>query len=226
MNTEDLYFGSIRKVISTPEKSSNDKIEDFAPIQDYTFLKEKNGKYKDIRSILGKYYQTSYQTIGDNFVDLNHLIPYSALDIIKKNRTKQNKSRKELLRELEQIKKELLEEYDTSKFFIGYLSQIIETRCTLGKGNNLGEKYLNGVTTCRFKRIKKTIFLKTDYYEFIDLITGKIYSDLDYIEGNVFVDTSSQLIPLNFYLPPQERCNNITKRKALSYFNKINNQTR
>ena len=54
-----------------------------------------------------------------------------------------------------------------------------------------------------------------------------MYSDSCSKVGEIFVDTrNGQLITLNFYLPPQERCNNITKRKALSYFNKINNQTR
>lgn len=225
MNTEDLYFGSIRKVTKLPE-TSTEQMDTFSTQQDYTFFKERNGKYKDICPIFGKHYKTTFENIGDSFIKPDQLIPYRELNIIQINRTKSNKSRRKLLKELEQIKKELLEEFDTSQFFVGYICQVIKAEYIPGTGKTIAKQLLTSGAKTISKPIKKTIFFKKEDHTYVDLDTGVEYSNYGWEVGDVYVhDSSKYLIPFNFYLSLEEKCTRMTKRKVLSRFKEITSQT-
>lgn len=220
MNTENLYFGNIRKVTKIPE-TSTEPINEFSSSQNYTFLKEKNGKYKDIKSILGKYYKITFENVGDSFVIKEQLIPYRQLD-----RINTKKSRRQLLKELKELKKEFLEEINTSKFFVGYVCQIIKIKQKSGTGDTLMIE-VDAISN----PIKKTIFYKKNYYTkdcytYVDLDTGIEYLNYGLKIGDTYVQEDSEyLIPFNFYLSPEEKNTRMTKFKALSRFNEIKKQT-
>lgn len=62
--------------------------------------------------------------------------------------------------------------FDTSKLVVGYLAQVNAITYTLGDDKKLLNKFLNLERNIDTKIIKKTIFIKENTYQYIDLKTG------------------------------------------------------
>lgn len=215
MNTENLYFGEIKRVeqLTIPPKTSH---------VDYLILKKtKDDTYRDIFSLFKKKYPTTYQQEGDIFLDQNSDTFLFINEAIPKEQAKNNKKKKELKKALEQLIKEM--QIDTSKVFIGYIAQVTKVDYCKGTGDTILKRFLTGTNKFQFQYLKRTILLKENNDKYIDLITGITYGTNPLSQGDIFIPTKEEniLIPFNNYLTEEERYTNLSKRKILRRFEQI-----
>lgn len=206
MKTDDLYFGEIRKLVTLSGENPTRHLE-------FLVLKRlSDGRYRDALSFIGKTYDTTYQNIGDIFVNPNpeNLLPYH--NVLGQDKIERNKSRSELKKELQKLKEKILEEeklLNTSAIFIGHLAQV--------------NSILPGNTMCNAKIIKKVILLKKNIYQYTDLKEGKTYDTFAVDIGDIYVPVTNPklLTPLNNFLEENERNSQMSKKKILNRYDEI-----
>lgn len=216
MNTENLYFGEIREVKDLKENKTLHV--------DYRMLQKlATGEYKDIFSLKGKTYQTTYQKDGDVFVNesADKLIPYYMID----EQTKEI-SRKDLKNRLEQLKEKILDEeqlINIDKLFIGYLARVASITYSFDYNDSFIEQLFSLDREVTYNHLKKTLLLKEGLSEYRDIKTGEQYRDYLLSEGDTIVMDSANypLTPFKQYLTDEEKCKEMPKKKVLSKFQKI-----
>ena len=109
----------------------------------------------------------------------------------------------------------------TNEIYIGYLVQIMSKKTISGNCDSFREWLLTSTIEYDCQPIKKVLVQRKSTNTYEDLISSSIYSTEGHQVGDVFIDNRpGRLIPINPYLPENERSTNMPKSKVLAKFTK------